>query len=65
MADADDRWGHEDLPELLNTEQAARILNVHRRTVARMCQSGKIRCVRIGSRWRVNRDALLRLVGLS
>ena len=55
----------ENLPELLDTKQTARILNVTPRTVVRMCESGKLKAVRVMSLWRVNRDALLRFAGLA
>lgn len=52
-------------PELLDTEQAARILNVHVRTVTRMCAQGKLKAVKVMSLWRINRDALLDYAGLA
>ena len=53
-----------DLPMLLNTTQAATILNVTPRTVQCMCEAGKLKAVRVQSLWRVNRDALLEFAGL-
>lgn len=53
-----------DLPMLLNTTQAATILNVTPRTVQSMCEAGKLKAVRVQSLWRVNRDALLEFAGL-
>ena len=52
-------------PELLDTEQAARILNVNVRTVTRMCATGKLKAVKVMSLWRINRDALLEYAGLN
>lgn len=54
----------EEMPMLLDTKQAAEILNVHQRTVARMCELGKLKAVRVMSVWRINRDALLESCGL-
>lgn len=53
-----------DLPMLLTTTQAATILNVTPRTVQSMCETGKLRAVRVQSLWRVNRDALLEFAGI-
>ena len=53
-----------DLPMLLTTTQTATILNVTPRTVQSMCETGKLRAVRVQSLWRVNRDALLEFAGL-
>lgn len=55
----------EDYPALLDTEQAARILNVNVRTVTRMCATGKLKAVKVMSLWRINRDALLEYAGLN
>lgn len=54
----------ETMPALLDSRQAARVLNVNPRTVTRLCEHGKIKAVRVASRWRINRDALLADVGL-
>lgn len=54
----------DELPPLLDTNQAAKILNVNPRTVTRMCEQGKLKAVRVMSLWRINRDALLRDCGL-
>lgn len=63
---ADKEAGHEFaiLPQLLDTKQAAVILNVDPRTVTRMCAQGKIKAVKVMSLWRINRDALLEFAGL-
>lgn len=55
-------FGLSELSPLLTTQQAAAILNVHQRTVARMCELGKLKAVRVMSVWRVNRDALFDFV---
>lgn len=53
------------LPDLLDTSQAAAILNVTPRTVTRMCEQGKLKAVRVMSLWRINRDRLLDFAGLN
>lgn len=55
----------ESLPDLLDTNQAAAILNVTPRTVTRMCEQGKLKAVRVMSLWRINRDRLLDFAGLN
>lgn len=47
-----------ELPELLTPKQAAGVMQVTTRQVAKMCERGKLRAVRVGRLWRVNRDAL-------
>lgn len=54
-----------DLPALITAREAAGILNVHPRTVARMCEQGKIKAVKVMSTWRVNSAALLEFAGLN
>ena len=53
-----------ELPQLITTRQAAELLGVHPRTVARMCEDGQLVAVKIRTVWRVNRDALLQMCGL-
>ena len=55
----------EEFPELLDTKQAASILNVNTRTIVRMCAAGKLKAVKVMSLWRINRDALLDYAGLN
>lgn len=52
------------LPVLLTREQAARVAGVSDMTMWRMCKSGKVKAVKVGAQWRINRDALLEQVGL-
>ena len=54
----------ETLPELLSTAQTAEVLQVTPRMVSAMCSSGKLKAVRVGKLWRVNRDALFEFAGL-
>ena len=51
-------------PELISINEAARMLTVSTRTVNRLCLDGKVKAVRIGSQWRINRKALRKAAGL-
>ncbi|MCR5391966.1 MAG: helix-turn-helix domain-containing protein [Olsenella sp.] len=51
-------------PELISIREAARMLNVSTRTVNRLCLDGKLKAVRIGYQWRINRRALREYAGL-
>ena len=53
------------LPPMLTTDQAAAVLNTTRKTVTKMCQTGRIKAVKCMSLWRINRDALLEYAGLA
>ena len=64
-ARVDQLKSHHRIPALLDTRQAASLLNVSERTVTRLCSRGKIRARRVGRLWRINRDALLSAVGLT
>lgn len=50
--------------QLIGAVEAAEILNVCPRTVARMCERGEIKAVKVRSLWRINREALLEFAGL-
>lgn len=51
-------------PELISITEAARMLNVSTRTVNRLCLDGKLKAVRVGYQWRINRRALREAAGL-
>lgn len=51
-----------DLPLVLTSEQAAQILQVSRRTLTNMLDRGTLRGVKIGKKWRVSRDELMRFI---
>ena len=51
-------------PELISITEAARMLNVSTRPVNRLCLDGKLKAVRIGCQWRINRKALRKAAGL-
>ena len=61
---AEDRTRAERMPELLSARQAAEVLQVTPRMVTDLCARGKLKAVRVGKLWRVNRDALLDFAGL-
>lgn len=53
------------LPLLLTVRQAAELLNVSEKHVTVLCRKGEIKAVRVGSAWRIGRDALLAQYGIS
>lgn len=52
------------LPPLIDPKQAERLGMGSERNIRRMCETGAIKAVRVGQRWRINRDAALRQFGL-
>lgn len=50
--------------ELISIREAARMLNVSTRTVNRLCLEGRLKAVRVGIQWRINRRALRDSAGL-
>ena len=53
-----------DLPVMLDVETSSNIANCSPRHIREMLQSGKLQGVKLGKVWRVNRDALLEMLGL-
>lgn len=53
-----------NLPPLMDSTTAARLLGVTRQEVSAMCGRGEIYAVRCGRVWRINRDRLLALCGM-
>lgn len=53
------------LPPVLSTHEAAQVLRVCDSMAGKLCRSGKLRAVKVGKNWRVNRDALLEFAGLA
>lgn len=51
-------------PELISIREAARMVGVSNRTMNRLCLEGKVKAVRIGCQWRINRKALRESAGL-
>lgn len=50
---------------LVSSFYASCLLQVDESTVYRMCSAGKLKAVKVGRNWRINRDALLKFAGLN
>ena len=53
-----------DLPQLMTARQAASVLSVSERQIARMCEHEKLPAAKVGRAWRINRDALAARYGI-
>lgn len=51
-----------DLPLVLTSEQAAKVLQLTRRTITNMLDRGDLRGVKVGKEWRISRAELVRFV---
>ena len=51
-----------DLPLVLTSDQAAAVLQLKRRTIAKMLDRGDLHGVKVGKEWRVSRTELVRFV---
>lgn len=51
-----------DLPLVLTSDQAAVVLQINRRTLTKMLDSGILHGVKIGREWRVSRAEVMRFV---
>lgn len=45
-------------PAVVTTAHAAQALRCHPKTVRGLCQSGKLRAIKLGSEWRIPMEAL-------
>lgn len=54
----------EDLPQLVSCKQLAQVCGVSERHIARMCEAGELKSVKLGRIWRINRDAVAERLGL-
>ena len=54
----------ENLPVMLEVKDAAALANCSGKHIREMLRAGKLEGVRLGNTWRVNRDALLKRLGL-
>lgn len=52
----------EESPPLLTLREAARLLEVDPRTLARWIRAGDVRAVRLASRWRIARAEVERIL---
>ena len=62
--DWNDLSDYDSLPALLDSKQAAEILNCDPRTITRMCNTKKLKAVKVMSMWRINKAELLKFAGL-
>ena len=53
------------LPPLITTRQAAALLSCSPQKVTHMCREGQLKAARVGSDWRINSAALLKMYGLT
>lgn len=53
------------LDELLLATEAASVARCSAHTITNLCTKGKIKAVKVGNKWRVNRDSLLEYLGLT
>lgn len=54
----------ENLPMLLDSEQAAALANCSAKHIRELLRDGRLQGAKVGNLWRVNRDALLQMLGL-
>lgn len=54
-----------ELPCVINTIEAGRVLGCARTTVTRLLRDGELKGFRVGTDWRLSRDAVLAAAGLS
>ena len=52
------------LPVMLSCEEAAQVGHVSRKHIRNLCAKGEIHAVRLGTAWRIPRDAFLAHIGL-
>jgi excisionase family DNA binding protein len=50
------------MAQIMTTKEAAKYLRVHEITILKYAEAGKIPAVRIGSRWRFDKEAIDRWV---
>ncbi len=55
----------EDMPIMLEVKEAAALANCSGKHIRELLRSGKLEGARLGNTWRVNRDALLKRLGLA
>lgn len=56
---------YENLPVMLSCTQAAQVANVSKKHVRNLLAKGELKGVRLGTAWRIPRDAFLQSVGLT
>ena len=53
-------WSWEQIPQVISTDEAARLLGIHVVNIRILCRDGKIPAAKVGREWRIDRDALRR-----
>ena len=53
---------HDERTEFLTPQQAAKLLNLPTHKVLRMIHRKKLRAVKLGTRWRIPKSALTKLI---
>lgn len=51
-------WRWSDLPQLLDCEQTARILNINLRMVQKQCKEGRLPATKLNNKWYVDTEKL-------
>jgi hypothetical protein len=51
-------WRWCDLPQLIDCEQTARILNISLRAAQKQCKEGRLPAVKVNNKWYVNTETL-------
>lgn len=51
------------MPKLLTVAEVAHFFRLSKATIWRMCRAGKLPAVKIGARWLIKRDELMKMVG--
>ena len=52
------------MKEIYNVEEVAEFLAVHKETVKKFIREGRIKGVKLGTRWRITEDEIQRILGL-
>lgn len=62
MSENNEYTNWQDVPLLLNAEEASRLLRVHLNTVRTMIKDGRLPATKVGREWRISREAIRALV---
>lgn len=54
-----------DVPAIIDLEQASALLGLHVESVRRYCVNGDIPAVQIGKQWRIDKQKLMKQFGYS
>lgn len=53
------------VPRFMSTARVARMLDVSSHTVVRLIERGQLEAVKVGAQWRVKRDSLMVMLGIT